>query len=149
MINLNTGQADLRDRLCRARFLRIHHGNRRQVDDFLHFRPAQRAARNDRRPMLIVVEDRDPHRLLQCFLDLEALRRLDVLQVDAVKGRLQELTELNHVVRIVTIDLKIEDVHVGQPFASMTGLPANAPMSPKPKTAVPLLTTATRLPRAV
>ena len=31
---------------------------------------------------------------------------------------------------------------------SMTGLPARAPMSPRPSTAVPLLSTATRLPRA-
>ena len=32
---------------------------------------------------------------------------------------------------------------------SITGLPASGPMSPRPSTAVPLLTTATRLPRAV
>jgi hypothetical protein len=35
------------------------------------------------------------------------------------------------------------------PFPSMTGLPASAPMSPRPRTAVPLVTTATRLPLAV
>src|SRR5215831_1594316 len=34
-------------------------------------------------------------------------------------------------------------------FPSITGLPASAPMSPSPSTAVPLLTTATRFPRAV
>ncbi len=32
---------------------------------------------------------------------------------------------------------------------SITGLPASGPMSPRPSTAVPLVTTATRLPRAV
>ncbi len=32
------------------------------------------------------------------------------------------------------------------PFPSMTGLPAGAPMSPRPRTAVPLDTTATRFP---
>ena len=31
---------------------------------------------------------------------------------------------------------------------SITGLPASGPMSPKPSTAVPFVTTATRLPRA-
>ncbi len=35
------------------------------------------------------------------------------------------------------------------PLPSITGLPATAPMSPSPSTAVPLEMTATRLPRAV
>ncbi len=35
------------------------------------------------------------------------------------------------------------------PLPSITGLPARAPMLPSPKTAVPLLITATRLPLAV
>ena len=35
------------------------------------------------------------------------------------------------------------------PLPSITGLEARGPMFPKPSTAVPLLTTATRLPRAV
>ena len=35
------------------------------------------------------------------------------------------------------------------PLPSITGLPASAPMLPRPSTAVPLETTATRLPRAV
>ncbi len=36
-----------------------------------------------------------------------------------------------------------------RPLPSMTGLPARAPISPSPRTAVPLLMTATRLPLAV
>ena len=35
------------------------------------------------------------------------------------------------------------------PLPSITGLPASAPMLPRPSTAVPLETTATRLPLAV
>ena len=35
------------------------------------------------------------------------------------------------------------------PLPSITGLPASAPMLPRPSTAVPLLTTATRLPLPV
>ena len=35
------------------------------------------------------------------------------------------------------------------PLPSITGLPASGPMLPRPSTAVPLLMTATRLPRAV
>src|SRR5688572_103653 len=36
-----------------------------------------------------------------------------------------------------------------QALPSITGLPASGPMLPRPSTAVPLVTTATRLPRAV
>ena len=36
-----------------------------------------------------------------------------------------------------------------QPLPSITGLPASGPMSPRPSTAVPLVMTPTRLPRAV
>ena len=36
-----------------------------------------------------------------------------------------------------------------QPLPSITGLAASGPMSPRPSTAVPLVITATRLPRAV
>ena len=35
------------------------------------------------------------------------------------------------------------------PLPSITGLPASAPILPKPSTAVPLEITATKLPRAV
>ena len=35
------------------------------------------------------------------------------------------------------------------PLPSMTGLAASGPMSPKPSTAVPLVMTATKLPRLV
>jgi len=35
------------------------------------------------------------------------------------------------------------------PFPSITGLEASGPMSPRPSTALPSVTTATRLPRAV
>jgi hypothetical protein len=61
------------------------------------------------------VEDGHLERPAQLLLDAEAVRRADVLEVDA----------------------------------SITGLPARAPMLPRPSTAVPFVTTATRLPFAV
>jgi hypothetical protein len=42
---------------------------------------------DDRRAVLVVMEDRDVHQLAQALLDDEALRRLDVLEVDAAEGR--------------------------------------------------------------
>ena len=47
------------------------------------------AADDDGGAVLVVVEHRDLHALLELRLDLEALRALDVLQVDAAEGRLQ------------------------------------------------------------
>ncbi len=51
---------------------------------------------------------------LQFFLDVEALRRLDVLQVDAAEGRLQKLDRADDLVRILGVHLDVEDVHVGE-----------------------------------
>ena len=51
----------------------------------------QRGRRNDRRAVLIVVKHRNLHLALEPLLDLEALRRGDVLQIDAAERRLQQL----------------------------------------------------------
>src|SRR3712207_9046737 len=48
---------------------------------------AQRGQRDDRRPVLVVVEDRDVELLPQPGLDLEAARGGDVLEVDPAEAR--------------------------------------------------------------
>src|ERR1043166_9000825 len=53
---------------------------------------AHRRRHDDRSAVLIVVEHRDLHALLEAALDLEALGRLEVLKVDAAKGRLERST---------------------------------------------------------
>src|SRR3546814_11020729 len=53
-----------------------------------------RRADDDRGAVLVVVEHRDVHALAQRGLDLEALRRLDVFQVDAAEGD-RKSTRLN------------------------------------------------------
>ena len=91
----------------------------------------------------------------QRLLDLEALRRADVLQVDAAHGRLQELAEAHDLIRILGVDLDVEDVDPGElleedaPSPPSPAWPPWRPMFPSPSTAVPLETTATRFPRAV
>src|SRR5208283_34027 len=72
----------------------------------------QRRSRNNCRAMLVVMEYRNLHPLFQGLFDVEALRRLDILQVDATKRRLQQLANLDHIVWICRIHLKIEYVHV-------------------------------------
>ena len=64
--------------------------------------------------MLIVMEYRDLHRFLQPGFDLEAFRSLDVFQVDAAEGRLQQLHALDDVVHVLGADFDVEHVDVGE-----------------------------------
>src|SRR3546814_14004991 len=59
-----------------------------------------RRADDDRGAVLVVVEHRDVHALAQRGLDLEALRRLDVFQVDAAEGRLQRRHHIDQALRV-------------------------------------------------
>ena len=59
-------------------------------------RIGDRGADDDGGAMLVVVEYRDLHALLELRLDLEAFRALDVLQIDAAEGRLQRRHRLDH-----------------------------------------------------
>jgi hypothetical protein len=111
-------------------------------------------ADDDRGAVLVVVEDRDLHALAQLALDVEALGRLDVFQVDAAEGRLQRGDDVDQLVRVVSL-ISMSNTSMpanflnSTPLPSMTGLEASGPMLPRPSTAVPLVMTATRLPRAV
>ena len=66
--------------------------------------------------MLVVVEDRDVHHRGQPLLDLEALRRADVFEVDAAEGWFECLDDPHHVVRIGGVDLDVEHVDVREPL---------------------------------
>ena len=86
------------------------------IEPFVHHldRVQQRGPGNDRRAVLVVVEDRDLHRAPQFLLDLEALRGLDVLQVDATKGRFQQLAGADHLFGVLGGKLDVEHVYVGE-----------------------------------
>ena len=79
-------------------------------------RVQQRRAGDDGRAVLIVVEDRDLHGPLQFFLDGEAFRRLDVFQVDAAEGGLEQLAGADDFVGVFGGQLDIEDVDIGEAF---------------------------------
>ena len=101
-------------------------GNRRRagaVEDHLDVfdllaaefqRVEQARAADDRRAVLVVVEDRNLHGLAQRLFDVEALRRLDVFQVDAAEGRLQNLAGADDLLRIFGVQLDIEHVDIGE-----------------------------------
>jgi hypothetical protein len=88
-------------------------------------------------------------------LDLEAFRRLDVLEVDAAEGRLQRRDDLDHLLDGSGASTSMSKTSMPANFLnrtalpSITGLEASGPILPRPSTAVPLEMTATRLPRAV
>ncbi len=69
-----------------------------------------RRADDDRRAVLVVVEDRDLHPLPAHLLDVEALRRFDVLEVDAAERRLQRHDHVHQLVRVELVDLDVEAV---------------------------------------
>src|SRR5208282_3310521 len=82
-----------------------------------HFQGVQqRSSGNNGGAVLVVVEDRNLHRLLQGLFDVEALRSLDVFEVDTAEGRLQKLAYLDDIVGIVAADLDIKDIYVGETF---------------------------------
>jgi hypothetical protein len=66
--------------------------------------------------MLIVVEDRDVHGLLQRLLDVETLGSFNVFQVDAAERWLEQLAGLDDFVRVPGVQLDIENVDVGEAF---------------------------------
>ena len=77
-------------------------------------RVEQRGAGDDRGAVLVVVKDRDRQRLGQPALDLEALGRLDVLEVDPADSGLQHRAEPDHVVRLRRVDFQVEHIDVGE-----------------------------------
>ena len=69
---------------------------------------------DDRRAVLVIMEHRDVHDLLQLLLDVEALRRLDVLEIDAPERRLHRLHDADDLVGIGGVQLDVEHVDVGE-----------------------------------
>ena len=71
-------------------------------------------ADDDGRAVLVVVEHRDLHALAQLALDVEALGRLDVLEVDAAEGRLERGDDVDQLVGVVLGELDVEHVDAGE-----------------------------------
>ena len=69
---------------------------------------------DDRGAVLVVMEDRDLHALLQLRLDLETFRSADVLEIDAAEGRLERRHGLDHALDGVGGDLDVEHVDAGE-----------------------------------
>jgi len=66
--------------------------------------------------VLIIVKHGDVEKLLEPLLDEEALRCLDVFQVDPAEGGAQCLDDSHDVVGVPGIDLDVEHVDICEPF---------------------------------
>src|SRR4029079_11220493 len=69
---------------------------------------------DDRRPVLVVVEDGDVQLLAQPLLDLEAARRRDVLEVDAAEDRGDRLHRGDDLVRVLRREADGEGVDAAE-----------------------------------
>ena len=56
------------------------------------------------------MENLNPHLPAQALLNVEAVGRLGVLEVDTSKGRLQRAHGADHLIRVPNIELDIENV---------------------------------------
>jgi hypothetical protein len=79
-------------------------------------RVVQRTEHDDRRAVLVVVEDRDVEQVAQPLLDLEAARRGDVLEVDAGEDRGDELDRPDDLVGVLGVEADREGVDAGEPL---------------------------------
>ena len=66
--------------------------------------------------MLVIVEDRDVHLLAEPRFDVEALGRLDILQIDAAEGGFQKPNTADEFIRVIGVQLQVEDVDVREPL---------------------------------
>ena len=73
-----------------------------------HAQPVpDRRRHDDGRAVLVVVEHRDVHALAQPLLDLEALRRLDVLEVEAAEARPHQRDRVDEAIDVGGVELEI------------------------------------------
>ena len=71
-------------------------------------------ADHDGSTVLIIMKHRNLHPLFQCLLDDEALRRLDIFQVDAAEGGLQTGDGLDELLWVTLFHLNIKDIDIGK-----------------------------------
>jgi len=71
-------------------------------------------AHHDGGAVLVVVEDGNLHALAQLALDVEAVRCLDVFEVDAAEGGLQGGDDFHQLVWVLLVDLDVEHIDAGE-----------------------------------
>ncbi len=108
------------------RYQQVHTGNRRRAcarhhhahvgDIFLnHPQTVQNCgSTDDCCTVLVIVEDRNIHAFAQLLLNVEALRRFDIFEVDTAKRGFQGRNHIDKFIRIEFIDFNVEHVDPGE-----------------------------------
>ena len=73
-----------------------------------------RCADDDGGAMLIIMEHRDFHALAQLALDVETLRRLDVLEIDTTERGLERGDDVHQFVRVALIEFDVKAIDTGK-----------------------------------
>ncbi len=114
--------------LCAHRFDQLKAGNpcraRAVQNDLTIFdlfardvqRVDQASGTNNSGPVLVVVKDGDIHLFFEALLNDEALRRLDVFEVDATERRSKQANSAAEFIWVFGINLKVDRVHICEPF---------------------------------
>ena len=105
-------------------------------------------------PCWVIVENRNITALFQLALDLKAAGSGDILQIYTAEASGQQSHCIYNIVHLFTSHAQRESIHSAKDFEEHAfplhyGMPASGPISPRPRTAVPSVTTATMLPRRV
>ena len=74
----------------------------------------QRGGRNDRCPVLVVVEDWNRQSFTEASLDLEAFRRLDVLEIDPAQRRFERGDDVDQSIDVGLGQFDVKDVDAGK-----------------------------------
>src|ERR1700733_2389212 len=82
------------------------------ADDFESIQ--QSGTGDDGGSVLVVVKNRNLHRLAEGFLDLETVGGFDVFEIDPAEGGFEKLANLDDLFGIVTVDFNVENVDVGE-----------------------------------
>ena len=83
-------------------------GDRQRIDEA--------GGSDDRGAVLIVMEDRNVHELAQAVLYDEAVRRLDVLKIDATECGAEIADRADELIDVARIDLEIDRIDIGKPL---------------------------------
>ena len=66
--------------------------------------------------MLVIVENRNRHPLVQILFDVKTIRRLDIFQVDSAESGLKAFDGFGKFMRILLIDFYIKNVDTREAF---------------------------------
>ena len=76
----------------------------------------QRCQKDDRRAVLVIVEDGDVQALFQSFLNFKTARRRDIFQIDPAKDRSDAADRLDDLIDILGVQADREGVDVAEFF---------------------------------